>query len=126
MEPGEREEGLISAAMEVARCMVYQVLKHADSRGGEALMRVVLPRYQERAQEWLRRYEHVSLINGLVYDRAEEQAAVTAFSEALERLVLGHQATGAVEVPGMRPAVRGLLAKLPELRERLRQSAIVL
>jgi hypothetical protein len=41
-------------------------------------------------------------------------------------LVLGHQATGAVEVPGMRPAVRGLLAKLPELRERLRQSAIVL
>ena len=126
MEPGEREEGLISAAMEVARCMVFQVLKHADSRGGEALMRVVLPRYQERAQEWLRRYEHVSLINGLVYDRAEEQAAVTAFSEALERLVLGHQATGAVEVPGMRPAVRGLLEKSPELRERLRQSAILL
>lgn len=126
MEPGEREEGLISAAMEVARCMVYQVLKHADARGGEALMRVVLPRYQERAQEWLKRYEHVSLINGLIYDRAEEQAAVTAFSEALERLVQGHQATGAVEVPGMRPSVRALLEKSADLKERLRQAAIMI
>lgn len=89
-------------------------------------MRVVLPRYQERAQEWLRRYEHVSLINGLVYDRAEEQAAVTAFSEALERLVSGHQATGVVEVPGMRPPVRGLLEKAPDLREQLLAAAIVL
>lgn len=124
LEPGEREEGLISAAMEVARCMVYHVLKHADPRGGEALMKVVLPRYQERAQEWLRRYEHVSLINGLVYDRGDEQAAVKAFSEALDRLVQGHEATGSIEVPGMRPGVRGLLARSPALRERLKKVAI--
>ena len=89
-------------------------------------MRVVLPRYQERAQEWLKRYEHVSLINGLVYDRSEEQAAVTAFSEALERLVRGHQTTGAVEVPGMRPSVRALLEKSADFKERLRQAAIVI
>jgi glucosyl-3-phosphoglycerate synthase len=124
LEPGEREEGLISAAMEVARCLVYQVLKQADRRGGETLMCSVLPRYAARAQEWLKRYEHVSLINGLAYDGAEEQAAVTAFSEALGRLISGHELTGVIEVPGMRPGVREVLAKSPSLAEKLRRSAI--
>ncbi len=124
LELGEREEGLISAAMEVARCLIYQVLKRADRRGGDALMRVVLPRYNDRAQEWLKRYEHVSLINGLVYDEEDERAAVTAFSEALERLVTGHETTGVLEVPGMRPGVRGVLAKSPEIAEKLRRAVI--
>jgi glucosyl-3-phosphoglycerate synthase len=120
--PGQKEEGLISAAMEVARCLFFQVLRHADYRGGEALLRVVLPRYLERAGEWRRRYEHVSLLNGLVHDRAEEEAAVVAFAEALERLI--ESSRDGIHVPGMRPPVREVLARAPALAARLRNAAL--
>lgn len=124
LEPGgpRREEGLIAAAMEVARCLFYQVLREADQKGGKALLQVVLPRYQARAAEWRRRYEHVSLINGLDYDAGDEEEAVVAFSEALERLIHGMNGEGAV-VPGMRAGVREVLEKAPELAECLRAVA---
>jgi len=119
----QREEGLISAAMEVARCLCFQVLKNADGRGGESLLKVVLPRYRGRAAEWIDRYEHVSLINGLIYERAEEEAAVQAFALALERLIAGYGTHGMV-VPGMRPSVKSVLAEAPELRETLLAAAL--
>ncbi len=124
LDPGtKREEGLISAAVEVARCLFYEVLREADSKGGEALLRVVLPRYQQRAAEWMRRYEHVSLVNGLEYEAADEEAAVTAFSEALERLIAGLEG-GGVSVPGMRAGVREVLEKSPQMQERLLAAAV--
>ncbi len=128
LDPGgsRREEGLISAAMEVARCLFHQVLRDADRKGGEALLRVVLPRYQQRAEEWLRRYEHVSLINGLEYDERDERAAVTAFSEALERLIASAGEEQGVLVPGMRRGVREALERCPAFVDRLREAAVEL
>lgn len=125
LEPGgpRREEGLISAAMEVARCLFHQVLREADQKGGKALLEVVLPRYQSRAREWMRRYEHVSLINGLEYDAHGEAEAVVAFSEALERLVASVNGHGAT-VPGMRMGVRTVLEWAPDLAEALRAAAV--
>ncbi len=127
LEPGGalREEGLISAAMEVARCLFHQVLAEVDPQGGTALLRAVLPRYQERAREWLRRYEHVSLINGLAYDEADETAAVTAFSEALERLIAGQNGAG-VAMPGVRPGVREVLEREPGFADSLRGAAVAI
>jgi glucosyl-3-phosphoglycerate synthase len=127
METGgaQLEEGLITAAMEVARCLFYQVLKHAEARGGEALLKVVLPRYRARAAEWVDRYEHVSLINGLIYERTEEESAVQAFALALERLIAGYSRHG-MAVPGMRAGVKSVLAGAPEVAAQLRAAALEL
>jgi glucosyl-3-phosphoglycerate synthase len=111
--------------MEVARCLFYQVLKHAEARGGEALLKVVLPHYRARAAEWVDRYEHVSLINGLIYERTEEESAVQAFALALERLIAGYSSHGMV-VPGMRAGVKSVLAGAPEVVAQLRVAALEL
>lgn len=108
LEPGTVEPGLVSAAADVARCLAYQILRDSQERAAESLMRLVLERYKARAVEWMDRYEHVALLNGLNYDRAEEGMAVTAFTEALETLVIKTGLQGLI-TPSLRPTPEATL-----------------
>ncbi|MBB5031016.1 glycosyltransferase family protein [Prosthecobacter vanneervenii] len=119
---GINEPGLITAAADVARCLVYQVLREAEPRSAEGLLRLILERYRPRAAEWLQRYEHVALLNGLHHDLAEESAAVSAFAQALDRLV---QSVGqdTLHVPAMRDTPARTLGKIPGLAESIVASA---
>lgn len=121
---GVNEPGLISAAADVARCLVYQVLREAEPRSAESLMRQIIDRYRPRASEWLQRYEHVALLNGLRHDSDEESAAVSAFGQALERLLhsLGNDT---LHVPALRDTPARTLAKIPGLAGEIAASAIV-
>ncbi|MCF7784851.1 MAG: hypothetical protein K9N47_01950 [Prosthecobacter sp.] len=121
---GVNEPGLITAAADVARCLVYQVLREAEPRSAESLMRLIIERYRPRANEWLQRYEHVALLNDLRHDAAEESAAVTAFGQALDRLLhsLGNDT---LHVPAMRDTPARTLAKIPGLAAEIVASAIV-
>jgi glucosyl-3-phosphoglycerate synthase len=122
--PAQKESGLVSASREVAATLLTQVLKQAGDRGGERLLTAVTPRYRERAREWLERFEHVSLINALVYDRAAEEEVVAAFASMLEGLAA--EWSGAVSglARAARPSVDAALRDLPELAEALAAAAI--
>lgn len=121
---GVNEPGLITAAADVARCLVYQVLREAEPRSAESLMRLIIERYRPRANEWLQRYEHVALLNDLRHDAEEESAAVTAFGQALDRL-LHSLGKDTLHVPAMRDTPARTLAKIPGLAAEIVASAIV-
>jgi glucosyl-3-phosphoglycerate synthase len=113
------EQGLVAAAADVVRCLSYQILRDAEERAAESLMRLVLERYSKhRAREWMERYEHVALLNGLIFDVQEESLAIQAFTEALEELVTQIAKVG-LEVPGMRPSPAHALAEIPGLGEQI-------
>lgn len=107
------EQGLVAAAADVVRCLTWQILRDAEERAAESLLRLVLERYaKHRAHEWMQRYEHVALLNGLIFDHAEESLAIQAFTEALEELVVSVGTKG-LHVPGMRPSPAQALQQLP-------------
>ncbi len=120
---GTLEHGLVAAAADVARCLSFQVLREAQERAAESLLKLVLERYRLRSLEWMDRYEHVALLNGLYYDRAEEALAVTAFTEALQALIILVSAEG-LRVPGMRPAPARALEEMPGLKEQILAAAL--
>lgn len=117
------EAGLGRAAAEVGRCLCHQVLREAEERAAASLLRLALERYRRRALEWIDRFEHVALINGLEFLRAEEEAAVAMFAETLGQI--GSGGDEALErAPHMRVAPVRALAASGEGRERLLQAAI--
>jgi glucosyl-3-phosphoglycerate synthase len=123
LEPGSIEPGLVSAAADVARCLAWQVLREAQERAAESLLRLVLERYKVLAGEWMDRYEHVALLNGLAYDRAEEALAVTAFTEALAEIVKNAQ-EGRLPTPGLRPAPAAAMNDHADLRAEILAAAV--
>lgn len=82
-----QEAGLVVAAEEVACCLFDHVFREAEEKAPSSLIRVVVERYHACCLEWLDRYEHVALINGLEFDREDELATVSHFEAALGRLV---------------------------------------
>ena len=124
LEPGIVEPGLVSAAADVARCLAYQVLRESQERAAESLLRLVLERYKSRAAEWMERYEHVALLNGLIYDRVEEGMAVAAFTEALEVLATTAGTQGLL-TPSLRPTPDSVLAAEPSLKNEVIAAALV-
>ncbi|MBE2286853.1 MAG: hypothetical protein IAE77_25575 [Prosthecobacter sp.] len=119
---GVNEPGLVSAAADVARCLAWQVLREAEPRSAHSLMDRIIERYRPRASEWLSRYEHVALLNGLHHDLEEETAAVTAFGRALDQLLQTIDTDG-LRVPAMREPPAKTLAAIPGLPEEIVASA---
>jgi len=123
LHPG-LEQGLVSAAADVVRCLTYQILREAEEHAAEALLRHVLDRYtRRRAPEWMQRYEHVALLNGLLFDPEEEALAIRAFSAALETLIHTVNRDG-LHVPGMRPSPAQALAQLPGYGEEILRAVV--
>ena len=111
---GIQEPGLVSAAADVALCLAWQVLRDSEPTSAEEMLRLEIARYRVRATEWLARFEHVALMNGLEHDPDEESAAVNAFGRALDQLLENVMQNG-LRVSAMRPAVRNLMPRMPEL-----------
>lgn len=120
-----REQGLVTAAAEVARCLAFHLLRDADPRGSEGLMRLALDRYRVTAADWLERYEHVALINGLEHDRLEEETAVAAFTEALEILTRS-SGSGGLKTEGTRPSPASVLHTDPTIGRAISDAAITI
>ena len=125
LDPGELEHGLVSAAADVAYCLASQILRETPPDKFEGILKRVLELYSGRAAEWMRRYEHVALLNGLHFDPAEEKMAVTAFTQALHDLTSDVHAH-ALCVPGMRPAPAEALQHLQGLGDEIIAAAISL
>lgn len=123
LEPGSIEPGLVSAAADVARCLAWQVLRESKEQAAGHLLRDVLERYKVRAAEWMDRYEHVALLNGLAYDREEEALAVKAFTEALAEIT-EKAAIHGLPTPGLRPAPAQAVEASGELRGQILEAAL--
>jgi len=123
LNAGTLEHGLVAAAADVARCLSFQVLRESQERAAESLLRLVLERYRVRAAEWMNRYEHVALLNGLQYNRSEEALAVTAFTEALQALIAS-AVTDGLRVTGMRPAPARALEDMEGMGEQILAAAL--
>ena len=82
-EDSRPDAGLVTAATEVARCLFIELLRDAGPRAAKALLSLVCDRYKPKANEWVERFEHVALINGIEFHRAEELCAVEMFNDAL-------------------------------------------
>ncbi|HYF36385.1 MAG TPA: hypothetical protein VD994_13910, partial [Prosthecobacter sp.] len=112
------EQGLVAAAADVAECLAFEVLRDHDTTAIRDCFPRVLESYARRAAEWMSRYEHVALLNGLHYDQQEETFAVAAFTEALEALA-GQVASEGLHLHGMRPAPSRALAEIPGLADEI-------
>lgn len=123
LEAGTLEPGLVAAAADVARCLSYHVLLESQDRAAEALLKLVLERYRARSLEWMNRYEHVALLNGLKYDRSEEALAVAAFTEALNELSYSVTKEG-LHAPKMRPSPASALSSINSLGAEIQAAAI--
>ena len=82
-EESRSDAGLVSAATEVARCLFIELLREVEPRSAKALLGAVCDLYKSKGNEWVERYEHVALLNGLEFHRAEELCAVEMFNDAL-------------------------------------------
>lgn len=114
LDPGVVEPGLVAAAADVARCLAAQVLREAEERAAESLLKLVNERYRLRAAEWMDRYEHVALLNGLIYDRNEEAMAMAAFTEALG-ILAGSAGSVSLMAPKLRPSPASVLTGITGL-----------
>lgn len=118
------EHGLVAAAADVARCLAWQILRDLPVKDRAAPLEEALRRYREqRAPEWLGRYEHVALLNGLVFDRTEEEHALQTFTAALDAL---HADVGreGLHMPGMRPPPAQALEELPGFAAQILEAAL--
>lgn len=124
LQPQGLEPGLITAAADVARCLSWQILREINPANQSRLLRTAVERYTaHRAGEWMRRYEHVALLNGLVFHPEDESQAISAFTTALHEL-LHHVEAHGLHVAGMRPAPAEALAALPDLGPQILESAV--
>lgn len=121
---GMKEPGLVHAAADVARCLVFQVLREAGVNSTRQLMEQIVARYPARAEEWMQRYEHVALLNGLHHDAQEEEAAIAAFGHALGHLPSELAEEEAPTIPAMRASPAETLASIPGLAQDILAAAV--
>lgn len=116
-------EGLLDTAIEVSRMLASQVLREVEPTHAAVLLEQVREQYAEVAGEWVPRFEHDALFNGLRYDVDDEQRAVEVFADALTQAFssdLNGHAAACIE----RPASGPLFDRNPALREALVAAAI--
>ncbi len=97
--------GLVASATEVASTLAAHVVEGGDASGNARLLNDVIARYRQVALQWVPRYQHDALLNGLRYDEADEQHAVKVFTAALAdafQIHEGDTAPDCVEQPSAR------------------------
>jgi glucosyl-3-phosphoglycerate synthase len=75
--------GLERTSSEVARALVEHILSGQPEGQLCLIWRTVAERYAEVASEWVPRYHHDALFNGLRYDTEDELRAIEIFSKVL-------------------------------------------
>ena len=89
-------------------------MKDIEPRSAKSVLTSVCESYRGTASEWVQRYEHVALLNGLEFHRAEEQCAVEMFNDALFRIARTWKSNGANGAP-LLPTPADILATRPDV-----------
>ncbi len=116
LEKKNPREGLMKMASDIAKTL-FRVLSHDGIIFSESFFRTLLMTYLQEARYAIEKYNALSLINGLEYDRHTEIEAVEAFVEAL-KLAEEEFRENPIGVPMLSAWVR-VRAALPDISEKL-------
>ncbi len=117
-------EGLIDSAIEVSRTLAGHVLRNVPPKQMQTMLGQVQERYSQVACQWVSRFEHDALFNGLRYDAEDEHRAVQVFAQALQQAFSASADSQYQHSCIERPASSPLLSQHPELRQALVAAAI--
>ncbi len=116
LERKNPKEGLMKMAGDIAKTL-FRVLSHDGIIFSESFFRTLLMTYIQESRYAIEKYNALSLINGLDYDRHAEIEAVEAFVEAL-KIAEAEFRENPIGVPMMSAWVR-VRAAIPEISEKL-------
>ncbi|NPA54511.1 MAG: glycosyl transferase [Aquificae bacterium] len=116
LEKNNPKEGLVKMATDIAKTL-FRVLSHDGVVFSEAFFRTLLMTYIQESRYAIEKYNALSLINGLEYDRHAEIEAVEAFVEAL-KIAENEFRENPIGVPMMSAWVR-VRAALPHISEKI-------
>ncbi|MDB6136935.1 MAG: hypothetical protein JWO94_7 [Verrucomicrobiaceae bacterium] len=104
--------GLVASATEVASTLAAHVATGRNAEENAEILNSVITSYHKIALQWVPRYQHDALLNGLRYDIEDEENAVKVFTAALVdafQILEGDRAPCCVE----QPSCRETLAQVP-------------
>jgi glucosyl-3-phosphoglycerate synthase len=83
LSPGDPSKGLMKMAVDIAKTL-FRILSGEGVSFDGGKMQALLTRYVRTAENNITRYHADAMINGLVFDRHEEETAVETFAQALK------------------------------------------
>ncbi len=84
LSPGDSTKGLMKMALDIAKTL-FRVLSAEGVTFETGNMQTLLTRYVRTAEDNISRYHADAMINGLIFDRHEEETAVETFARALQQ-----------------------------------------
>lgn len=83
LSPGDPSKGLMKMAVDIAKAFFRNLSSEGVSFDSGA-MQTLLSRYVRTAEDTINRYHADAMVNGLIFDRHEEETAVETFALALK------------------------------------------
>jgi glucosyl-3-phosphoglycerate synthase len=119
LEKGKPDKGLIRMATDIAKAL-FSILTQDGMVISESFFRTLLTSYKQESRIAIEKYNALSLLNGLEYDRHTEIEAVDAFVESL-KVAMDEFVRDPVGIPMLCAWVR-VNAAIPDFVERLRDA----
>jgi glucosyl-3-phosphoglycerate synthase len=82
LSAGDPSQGLMKMAVDISK-KLFRILTAEGVSFDTGKMQTLLTRYVRTAEDFITRYHADAMINGLIFDRHEEETAVEAFAQAL-------------------------------------------
>jgi len=119
LEKNKPDQGLIRMATDIAKAL-FRVLSQDGMIISQSFFRTLLTSYIQESRIAIEKYNALSLLNGLAYDRHAEIEAVEAFVESL-KVAIKEFVRDPVGIPMLSAWVR-VNAAIPDFSERLRDA----
>jgi len=118
LSPGDPSKGLMKMAMDICKSL-FRILAAEGVKFDTGLMQTLLVRYQRMAENNISKYHADAMINGLLFDRHEEETAVETFTQALKLASeeFFSDPLGAPPIPNWMRVSSALPAFLDDMRE---------
>ncbi len=82
LSPGDASKGLMKMAIDIGKAL-FRILAAEGATFDTGNVQTLLTRYVRTAEDNINRYHADAMINGLIFDRHEEETAVETFAQAL-------------------------------------------
>jgi glucosyl-3-phosphoglycerate synthase len=83
LSPGDPSKGLMKMAVDISKAL-FRILAAEGVSFDAGKMQTLRVRYVRKAEDTILRYHADAMINGLIFDRHEEETAVETFAQALK------------------------------------------